>query len=83
MYPSMHAPEQRVATAICVVFELDDDPINLIGPASSLLDAAKRGEGEMALRQQLGKLQNRKTGRVVDSDCRQLVQIITRVLRTG
>lgn len=78
----MEAPEQRVAVAIRVVFELEDDPINLIGPATLLLAAAKRGEDEVALRQQLGRLQLRKSGRVVDTDCRQLVAIVTRAART-
>lgn len=79
----MEAPEQRVATAIRVVFELDEDPINLIGPASLLLAAARRGENAMELRHELGKLQNRKSGRIVEADCRQLVEIITRAVRNS
>ena len=77
----MESPEQRIAAAIRVVFELDEDPINLIAAASLLLAAAKRGESEMALRHEIGKLQNRKSGRIVDADCRQLVEIITRAAR--
>jgi len=40
---------------------------------------ARRGESEIALRHHAGDIQNRLTGRIIDADCLQVVELAREV----
>ena len=62
-----------------VVFEADGDPAMFDSAARSLLASARRGESEIALRQQAANIQIQLTNRVDDSQCQRVVALAQEV----
>jgi hypothetical protein len=77
----MENEDRKLAIAMRIVFEAeaDCDVVMFDDAAHTLLAAVRRGETEMALRQQAGNIQNRLTGRVVDAQCQRVVALAQEV----
>jgi hypothetical protein len=72
----MENEDRTLASAMRVIFEADGDDSAFDDSARSLLESARRGESEMALRRQAGDIQNQLTGRVIDEQCRNVVEVV-------
>jgi hypothetical protein len=75
----MESEDRRLATAMHLVFEADSDAALFDSAARSLLASVRRGESEMALRQQAAYIQNRLTSRVIDAQCQRVVALAQEV----
>jgi hypothetical protein len=75
IFPDMESEDRKLATAMHVVFEADGDPAVFDNAARSLLASVRRGESDIALRQQAANLQIRLTNRVDDGQCQRVVAL--------
>jgi hypothetical protein len=75
---AMEDDDRNFGETMRLIFEGDADP-RWANAATSLLAALRRGESEIALRHQAGDIQNRLTGRIIDADCRRVVELAREV----